>query len=128
MKNMLCKLHLLLIILVSLICINVSTTYAKDSYDYLINNYVVDIKVNENNTFDISEVLTVQYNIPKHGILRILPIQNNVIRQDGISSSNNARITKVSVNAPYKTSKQDGNFYIKIGSKNETLTGTKTYK
>lgn len=33
------------------------------SYDYVIDKYNVDIKVNENNTFDITETINTYYNV-----------------------------------------------------------------
>ena len=37
---------------------------------YALTKYKIDIKVNENNTFNISEYITAYFNINKHGIFR----------------------------------------------------------
>ncbi|MDO4962736.1 MAG: DUF2207 domain-containing protein [bacterium] len=98
-----------------------------NSYDYVIDKYDVNIKVNENNTFDITETITAYFNVPKHGIFRTIPLKNKVTRLDGTTSTNRTQIKNVSVDNEYTTSKENGNYILKIGSKNSTLTGEQTY-
>jgi len=45
-----------------------SSKYNYSDYDYVINSYNIDMVVNENNTFDITETITAYFNISKHGI------------------------------------------------------------
>lgn len=97
------------------------------SYQYVIDKYDVNIVVNENNTFDITETITAYFNVPKHGIYRRIPLKNIVNRLDGTSSKNRTRITNLSVNNNYTTSRENGYLNVKIGSKNRTLTGEQTY-
>ncbi len=97
------------------------------SYQYVIDKYDVNIVVNENNTFDITETITAYFNVPKHGIYRRIPLKNIVNRLDGTSSKNRARVTNLSVNNKYTTSRENGYLNVKIGSKNRTLTGEQTY-
>ena len=49
------------------------------SYDYVIDNYDVNIIVNSNNTFDITETITAYFNTPKHGIFRTIPLSNKIL-------------------------------------------------
>lgn len=72
------------------------TEYVK-SYDYEITNYSVDVKVNEDNSMDITERLEVYYNEPRHGITRKLPIVNQIVRQDGSKAKNRTKISDVTV-------------------------------
>ena len=44
---------------------------------YTIDKYHIDIKVNKNNVFDIVEEIDVDFNVPKHGIYRYIPLKNN---------------------------------------------------
>ena len=37
--------------------------------DYVINSYDINVKVNENNTFDITETITANFYTRKHGII-----------------------------------------------------------
>ena len=50
------------------------------SSDYTIQSYDIDIVVNEDNTFDITENITAYFNVSKHGIYRKIPLKNSVIR------------------------------------------------
>mgnify|MGYP002520544337 CR=1 FL=1 len=96
-------------------------------YDYVLDKYDVNIKVNEDNTFDIVETITAYFNKPKHGIFRTIPLTSKITRLDGSKSTNRAKITNLSVNSKYTTSRENGNYKIRIGDYNKTLTGEQTY-
>ncbi|MCI9280105.1 MAG: DUF2207 domain-containing protein [Bacilli bacterium] len=114
---------------------NLNTTTTKkpsqnsqySSYDYVIDKYNIDIVVNENNTFNITETITAYFNIPKHGIFRTIPLKNTITRLDGTTSKNRVQISNLSVDNEYTTSRENGNYKIKIGSASRTLTGEQTY-
>jgi len=76
------------------------------SYDYVIDKYNIDIQVNENNTFEIEETITVFFNIPKHGIVRTIPLKNIMTSLDGSISTFYSKITNVSVDNLYTSSKK----------------------
>ena len=98
------------------------------SEDYFLDSYNVEITVNENNTFDITEKITAHFNEYKHGIFRKLPLKNIVERLDGTTSKNIARISDIRVPGDeFNTYKEDGYHVIKIGSADETLIGKKEY-
>lgn len=96
-------------------------------YDYVLDKYDVNIKVNEDNTFDVVETITAYFNKPKHGVFRNIPLVNNITRLDGSKSTNRARITNLSVNNKYKVSRKNGDYVIQIGAANKTITGEQTY-
>ncbi len=98
------------------------------SYDYVIDNYDVNIVVNSNNTFDITETITAYFNTPKHGIFRTIPLSNKIVRLDGSTSTNRTQVTNLRVNDEYTTSREDGNYKIQIGSASKTLTGKQIYE
>lgn len=108
-----------------------STTTSKEEddshYQYTIDNYKVDITVNENNTFDITEVITANFNVPKHGIIRKIPYRNTITRLDGTASKNNAKIKNLTVNEEYTKNRTIDSYEIKIGNANKTLTGEHKY-
>ena len=95
--------------------------------DYTIQSYNIDMIVNEDNTFDITETITAYFDIPKHGIYRKIPLKNSVTRTDGTKSSNRVKITNLSVSEEYTTSNENGYKVIKIGNANKSLTGKQTY-
>lgn len=137
------KIIFLAVVIISLVIIYPLNTYAisdyglvsltpsknddYSSYDYVIDKYDINIIVNENNTFDVTETIDTYFNVPKHGIFRTIPLKNTIKRLDGTTSTNRTQIKNVSVNAENSTSKEEGNYQIKIGSASETLTGEKEY-
>lgn len=104
-----------------------SKNYQYSSYDYVIDKYDINIVVNENNTFDITETITAYFNISKHGIFRTIPLKNTITRLDGTKSTNRTQVTNISVDNEYTTSRENGNYKLKIGSASRTLTGEQTY-
>lgn len=96
-------------------------------YDYVLDKYDINIKVNEDNTFDVVETITAYFKKPKHGIFRTIPLTNKITRLDGSKSTNRARITNLSVNSKYKVSRENGNYKVQIGDANKTLTGEQNY-
>ena len=95
---------------------------------YNIEAYNINMKVNENNTFDITETITVNFSgSNKHGIFRKIPLRNSVTRLDGTKSNNSAKITNISVSDPYTTSNENGYKVLKIGSSSQTVTGRRVY-
>ena len=98
-----------------------------NSYDYVIDKYNIDIIVNENNTFDITETITAYFNVSKHGIYRKIPLKNTITRLDGSTSTNRTQVTNASVDNEYTTSHENGNYILKIGSENNTLIGEQKY-
>ena len=95
---------------------------------YEITAYDVDLTVNEDNSFHIVETITADFTgANKHGILRTLPLRNTLKRLDGSSSTNHVRISNVSVNQPFTTDKENGEYVIKIGSADKVVSGEVTY-
>ena len=108
--------------------ITTSTQVSYKSYNgYIIDNYDVDIKVNENNTFDVTEKIDTNFLYSKHGIFRSIPLSNNVKRLDGTESFNRGKVKKVDVNSQFTTSVESGNYKIKIGDPDKELTGKQNY-
>ena len=104
-----------------------SKNYQYGSYDYVIDKYDINIVVNENNTFDITETITAYFNVSKHGIFRTIPLKNTITRLDGTTSTNHTQVTNVSVDNEYTTSRENENYKLKIGSSSRTLTGEQKY-
>ena len=97
------------------------------SYPYIIDEYDVNMVVNKDNSFDITETISVYFNESRHGIYRSLPLRNNIVRLDGSNTSNRAKITNVSVNDKFTSSREGNNLKIKIGSSLNTIRGEKKY-
>ena len=97
------------------------------SRDYVIDKYDINIIVNENNTFDITETITAYFNVSKHGIFRTIPLKNTIVRLDGTTSTNRTQVSNISVDNEYKKIRQNGNYKLQIGSKDHTLIGEQKY-
>ena len=97
------------------------------SGDYCITKYIVNMRVNEDNSYDITEKITANYIFPKHGIIRRIPLKNYVRRNDGTSSTNRARVTNISVDSTFDSYNENSNKIIKIGDADKLLTGEHTY-
>ena len=63
----------------------------------------------------------------KHGIYRKIPLKNKIVRLDGTSSTNRAKLSNLSVDNMYEVSKSSGVYNIQIGDPNRTITGEHTY-
>ena len=107
--------------------IDTTSPNINSSYEYTINKYDINIKVNEDNTYDIEEKITAYFNIPKHGIYRTIPYKNMVTRLDNTKNTNVAKLTNLYVNAPYTLNKNYNNYIIQIGSSMNTIEGEKEY-
>lgn len=125
-KNKIIKM-LMFFVLIIIAIPNVSNATSKKYYDYTIEKYNIDMVVNKDNTFDITETITTYFNKSKHGIYRKIPLKNKVIRLDGTKSKNTAQITNIEVSDKFKVSNEDGYKVIKIGNAYKTLKGSHTY-
>ena len=97
------------------------------SVGYTIKSYNIDVVVNENNSFDITETITTNFSQEKHGIIRKIPILNSIVRNDGSKAKNCAFITNIEANEKYTQNYSNGYISLKLGSSSHTLLGDYTY-
>ena len=86
--------------------------------DYKISSYDVEITINSDNVYEITETIVADFFVPKHGIFREIPM-----RYEG----QKVKISDISVNEQYVQTKSEGDLVLKIGDPDTTLTGTKKY-
>ena len=91
-----------------------ATVYAADN-TMETPNYTVNIDVAENNSYDISESLDINFVTPHHGIYRYIPINGSEITSLRVPGYN------------YDYYRQNGNMVVKIGSGEYTLVGLNHY-
>ena len=101
-------------------------THCNDGY--CIKKYSINMVVNEDNSFDITEDIDVYFTEYKHGIFRKLPLRNNVVRNDGSTSSNRAKISNIEASENKSVYNESGYKVIKLGDADYTLIGDKHYK
>ena len=112
-----------------LFCIFTFFLFSLNCYanDYDITKYDVEIVVDEHNKYSIKENIDTYFNVSKHGIIRRIPLYNNVIRQDGTRERNRVLISNIHVNEEFASSRESYNYVLKIGSADKTLMGKHSY-
>ncbi|WP_432204621.1 DUF2207 domain-containing protein [Cetobacterium somerae] len=85
---------------------------------YIIDNYKVDIKINEKNIYDVSENIRVDFLEPRRGIYRVIPEEFN---------GREIKVSNIKTNVQ-TAAKDEGNYiYLRLGNPNVYLTGIKNY-
>ncbi len=95
--------------------------------DYTIKNYDVAIKILEDNTLEINEMISVNFTTQKHGIYRNIPLINHVARLDGSTTKTYGKVKNLQVNEPFSTNVTKDFYNIQIGSASKYVTGKKDY-
>lgn len=96
---------------------------------YTIDNYNVDITVNQFNRLHIEETIKATFHQQRHGIVRSLAKVNYVARMDGSKSTVNAKISNLKVLSHRFTTSESSNFTnIKIGDPNAYAKTNETYR
>lgn len=94
---------------------------------YYFTAYNVDINVNENNSFDITEHISTYFNEQRHGIFRTIPTRNQVRRTDGTSHSVKAKIKNIKASENCDVSIENGNYVLQIGDADTYVEGEHDY-
>ena len=103
-------------------------SFATVDNGYSITSYNININVNENNTFDITETIVADFSAKnKHGILRTIPLVNDFRSSKGQKVKNKVEINNISVNTTYLETTSDNNLSLQIGDPNKTVQGPQTY-
>lgn len=112
-----------------LFCIFTFFLFSLNCYanDYDISKYDVEIVVDEHNKYSIKENIDTYFNVSKHGIIRRIPLYNNIKRQDGINEKNRVLISNIKVNEEFDLSRENDNYVLKIGSADKTINGKHSY-
>ncbi|MBS6613483.1 MAG: DUF2207 domain-containing protein [Anaerotruncus sp.] len=98
-----------------------------ESEPYYLMHYDVQMEVEENNTYHITEYISANFNQRRHGIIRNIPYKNTVRRSDGSSATVKARIKNVKCNENFDKSYSNGELSLKIGDEDETVIGACNY-
>ena len=98
-----------------------------ETVPYYFTSYFVDINVNEDNSFDITEHISAYFNEQRHGIYRTIPTRNQVKRVNGTSSSVKAKIKNIDVSENCDISRENGNYVLQIGDADTYVQGEHDY-
>lgn len=85
---------------------------------YIIDNYNVDVKIDEKSIYSVEESIRVDFLQPRRGIYRVIPEEFN---------GREIKISDIKTNAP-TVAKDEGNYiYLRMGDPNRYITGIKDY-
>ncbi len=96
------------------------------TYDYIIDDYDINVNVAEDNSLRIVEKIKVFFTNQHHGIIRKIPIVNHFDR-DGKTTTARAKIRDISVDDKFTESREGENYHIKIGDPNVLVDGEQSY-
>ena len=97
--------------------------------DFIIRDYAVNMVVNEDDTYRITETVKVEFTAPSHGIYVDIPLVTKLDR-DGQKSEYAAEIRdfELLTDQSYSTEKESGRFSVKIGDPDEYADTETTYR
>lgn len=122
------KIVTLCLILTCIFILNPTKVYAMEGYE--TKNYNVNIRVKENQSYNIEEDIDVNFLEERHGIYRYVPFRGTLERDiDGktVKTDYKASINDVDINDEYDESTEDDNTIFKIGDADSTITGEHHY-
>ena len=114
----------------AMLSVGVQPVLAEDS-GYRITAYDVNIVIGEDNTYQVTEHLTVDYSEERHGFIRAIPYRQMMdwnINGESLSRIYNTPVRNVEVvGAPFTTYKENNLLMIQIGDPDQYVTGTQDY-
>lgn len=117
--------------LICFLCFMCAPVMEAKAYDFTIDSYHVDMKVTKQNTYRVTEKLTVNFNRSRHGIYRDIPLLNRITRKNGSTNTVMAKLENVSCSEPFSSSRtttSDIDYCrLQIGDKDKTIIGKKEY-
>ena len=102
--------------------------YSRFDKDYGIEDYNIDINVGENNTFEVTEKISVFFAIAQKGILKTIPLKTMIDKNNTTSNNRFAKVKNLKVNNKYTVYSDESNELIDIGDNNKFKNVTITEK
>ncbi len=103
------------ILILTAFVINFILINLANAENFVINNYSVKMDVKENRTIDIFEEINVFFTANSHGIYRIIPLKNKIVRENGTKNTEFAKITNVSASQLVSKRVENNRLNIKMG-------------
>ena len=122
----------IIIIIISLLSISLFPFFNAYAYtdEYEIENYNVEIKVNENHVLNITEEIEANFKVSKHGIKRNIPTKNTYkrnINNEEVEIESDAKISNIDINEQFTKENRYTELQLTIGNPDKTITGLKKY-
>ncbi len=100
-----------------------------DEGGFTVSNYDIAVVVSEDNSYAVTETISVDFSEPRHGIYREIPLSGAVTRASGGEGFFKAAISEVAVkDVPFELTEDNGIASIRIGSADSTVEGPQTYR
>lgn len=108
----------------------IGSTSPQVDYDYHMDteNYQVDVVIGEDNSYSLTETITVDMLDYRHGIYRYVPYKGYAQDADGRRVVYYADVEVTDCNVPVSTEKSGRNYVMRLGDEEETVYGLTTYK
>ncbi|NLT15244.1 MAG: DUF2207 domain-containing protein, partial [Clostridiales bacterium] len=122
---------LLAILILAALTAALTAVSASAAEYFTISNYDVKVNISETNEYDVTEVITVNFSEPRHGIYREIPCQGTWLRDadQGGSKDWRAKISDIGVDGRnYSVSRSGGYVTVKIGDADYYVDGTQVYR
>ena len=114
--------RLLRALVVCVLALTMWSFAAAGAFAYTTDSYDVNVIVSEDNSYEFTETINVNYDTPRHGIYRYIPMTD----MDGNTAM---KIDRMWVDDwEYETYDEDDSRVFKIGSGDTTVTGRQTFR
>ncbi len=119
------------LLVIAVLCVFLIPGIASAAGGFNITNYDVQIQVNENNTYNVTENITADFfESGHHGIERFIPQQVDASREvngEYLSKKYRILVSGIEANTPASSEMSDGYFDIRLGDPDVTVTGEQQY-
>jgi hypothetical protein len=116
---------LFLIVFVLIFPLKTEAMYNGNNFE--VEDYNINIKVNSDNTFNVTQKILVNFDTYNSNIYLVIPMNKQIVDSYDINLKNNIYLSNIKVNDHYKFYTENGNYIIKIGSGEIIQPGSKEY-
>ncbi len=95
--------------------------------NFVIDNYDVNLNVNEDRSVNITENIDTFFTKQSHGIVRTIPIKNKIIREDGTENNEFSKVTDIEATQFNSKFVYGNNVVIKLGNADKLIEGRQNY-
>lgn len=105
---------------------SLSNVFKNDS-GYKITDYNVNIKVDIDNVYYVTENVDVYFNETSHSLFKIIPLSSHIKQENGNTKPAEAVVKILQCSDNYSISRKNDNLLVRIGDVKKTLIGKKSY-
>ena len=119
-----------LLLIIAVLCVFIFPGIASAAGGFNITSYDVNIQVNENNTYNVTENITADFYENHHGIERFIPQQvtaSRYVNEEYESKKYHILVSGIEANTPFSSETSDGYYDIRLGDPDVTVTGAQQY-